>query len=72
LPQKTCPFWFPHPEQVGFSSLRKKWQVSQYVSQDATSFSFKHQTSSPLEFSSGIICFVLGSSCFHCLLVMGG
>lgn len=24
------------------------------------------------EFSSGILCFGLGSSCFHCMLVMGG
>jgi hypothetical protein len=50
----------------------KKWHVPQYVPQGATSFSFKHQTSSSLEFSSGIVCFGLGSSCFHCMLMMGG
>jgi len=38
-PQKGCPFWLPHPEQLGFSFLFKKAHVPQYVPQGATSLS---------------------------------
>ena len=41
-PQKGCPFWLPHPEQVGFPLLFKKGHVPQYVPQGATNFSLKH------------------------------
>ena len=44
-PQKGCPFWLPHPEQLGFSFLFKKAQVPQYVPHGATSFSSIHSAS---------------------------
>jgi hypothetical protein len=44
-PQKGCPLWLPHPEQLGFSFLFKKVHVPQYVPQGATSFSLKHPAS---------------------------
>ena len=45
-PQKGCPFWLPHPEQLCFSFLFKKAHVPQYVPQGATSFSSIQSASS--------------------------
>ena len=56
-PQKRCPFWLPHPEQLGFSFLFKKVHVPQYVPQGATNFSLKHPASAAKDFSSTIILF---------------
>jgi hypothetical protein len=58
-PQKGCPLWLPHPEQLGFSFLFKKVHVPQYVPQGAASFSLKHPASAPKEVSSTIIPFVV-------------
>ena len=56
-PQKGCPFWLPHPEQLGFSFLFKKVHVPQYVPHGATSFSLKHPASAAKDSSSTIILF---------------
>jgi len=60
-PQKGCPFWLPHPEQLGFSFLFKKVHVPQYVPQGATNFSLKHRASVAKDFSSTIILFWFGT-----------